>query len=236
MQIEGSVVVVTGASAGIGLATARRFARAGASVVLAARSLERLARVEQELREQGHKALAVAVDMRDRVQVEQMITTAYEHFETIDILINNAGQGMEGPVADVSIEDFRQIIELNLFGPLFAMQAVIKRMRQHGGGVILNISSNVSRLHLPGLSAYASSKAALNLLSETAREELASENVRVITVYPGLTLTDFSKHSLGEQQVRRNPPAGIIPDTPEFVAQKILEAARKEPAEQLMRA
>jgi NAD(P)-dependent dehydrogenase (short-subunit alcohol dehydrogenase family) len=236
MQIEGSVVVVTGASAGIGLATARRFARAGASVVLAARSLERIARVEQELREQGHKALAVAVDMRDRVQVEQMITTAYEHFETIDILINNAGQGMEGPVADVSIEDFRQIIELNLFGPLFAMQAVIKRMRQHGGGVILNISSNVSRLHLPGLSAYASSKAALNLLSETAREELASENVRVITVYPGPTLTDFSKHSLGEQQVRRNPPAGIIPDTPEFVAQKILEAARKEPAEQLMRA
>jgi NAD(P)-dependent dehydrogenase (short-subunit alcohol dehydrogenase family) len=236
MQIEGSVVVVTGASAGIGLATARRFARAGASVVLAARSLERIARVEQELREQGHKALAVAVDMRDRVQVEQMITTAYEHFETIDILINNAGQGMEGPVADVSIEDFRQIIELNLFGPLFAMQAVIKRMRQRGGGVILNISSNVSRLHLPGLSAYASSKAALNLLSETAREELASENVRVITVYPGPTLTDFSKHSLGEQQVRRNPPAGIIPDTPEFVAQKILEAARKEPAEQLMRA
>jgi NADP-dependent 3-hydroxy acid dehydrogenase YdfG len=91
MQIEGSVVVVTGASAGIGLATARRFARAGASVVLAARSLERIARVEQELREQGHKALAVAVDMRDRVQVEQMITTAYEHFEAIDILINNAG-------------------------------------------------------------------------------------------------------------------------------------------------
>jgi NAD(P)-dependent dehydrogenase (short-subunit alcohol dehydrogenase family) len=236
MQIEGSVVVVTGASAGIGLATARRFARAGASVVLAARSLERLAQVEQELREQGHKALAVAVDMRDRAQVEQMITTAYEHFGTIDILINNAGQGMEGPVAEVSIEDFRQIIELNLFGPFLAMQAVIKRMRQHGGGVILNISSNVSRLHLPGLSAYASSKAALNLLSETAREELASENIRVITAYPGLTLTDFAKHSLGKQQIRPNPPAGIIPDTPEFVAQKILEAASKEPAEQFMQA
>ena len=143
---------------------------------------------------------------------------------------------MEGPVAEVSIEDFRHIIELNLFGPLLSMQAAIKRMRQHGGGVILNISSNVSRLHLPGLSAYASSKAALNLLSETAREELASENIRVITVYPALTLTDFAKHSLGKQQVRRSPPAGIIPDTPEFVAQKILEAARKEPAEQFMRA
>src|SRR6266567_2999841 len=140
MQIEGSVVVVTGASTGIGLAIARCFARAGASVVLAARSLERLAQVEQELREQGHKALAVAVDMRDRIQVEQMMTTAYKHFGTIDILINNAGQGMEGPVAEVSIEDFRHIIELNLFGPLLSMQAAIKRMRQHGGGVILNIS------------------------------------------------------------------------------------------------
>ena len=80
MQIEGSVVVVTGASTGIGLALARCFARAGASVVLAARSLERLAQVEQELGEQGHKALAVAVDMRDRIQVEQMMTTAYKHF------------------------------------------------------------------------------------------------------------------------------------------------------------
>jgi NADP-dependent 3-hydroxy acid dehydrogenase YdfG len=131
MQIEGSVVVVTGASAGIGLATAPRFARAGASVVLAARSRERLAQVEQELREQCHKALAIAVDMRDRIQVEQMITTAYKHFGTIDILINHAGQGTEGPVADVSIEDCRHIFELNLFDPLFAMQAVIKRMRQH---------------------------------------------------------------------------------------------------------
>ncbi|MGE5138841.1 MAG: SDR family NAD(P)-dependent oxidoreductase, partial [Rudaea sp.] len=117
------------------------------------------------------------------------------------------------------------------------MQAVIPRMRASGGGLIINISSMTSKMHIPGLSAYASSKAALNLISETARQELAGDNIRVITVYPRTTATDFGKNSLGNPELRQRQRAsrpGVVVDTPEHVAERILQAAEKEPAEQYM--
>jgi short-subunit dehydrogenase len=238
MDISGKVVIITGSSGGIGQMTARRFAHAGAKLVLVARSADKLKTLAEELRGQGRDALAVTADMRNQGAVTQMVEQAYQHFGRIDILINNAGQAAAGTVAEVSPDDFQKVLELNVFGVLYAIQAVVPKMRQGGGGLIINISSMVSKMHIPGLAAYAATKAALNMLSETARVELGAENIRVISVYPQLTATDFGKNSIGNSELRQSQRASSsgaqIPDSPELVAEKILQAAQKEPAEQYM--
>jgi short-subunit dehydrogenase len=238
MDIKGKVTLITGASMGIGLSTARLFAAQGARVALAARSTDKLSALAEELRQKGYESLVLTTDLSDPAAAKQMVESAYIHFGQIDILINNAGQAAAGTVADVNPNDFRQIIDLNVFGPLYAMQAAIPKMRQQGGGLIINISSMVSKMHIPGLGAYAATKSALNMLSDTARGELAPDNIRVITVYPRLTTTDFGKNSLGNRQMRdhqrSSAPSTMQADTPEWVAEKILLAAQKEPEEQFM--
>ncbi len=238
MDVNGKVTIITGASEGIGLATARLFAAEGAKVVLAARSADKLTATAEELRRQGFDALAVPTDMRDSPSVEQLIETAFQHYGSVDLLINNAGQAAAGAVAAMNEDDFRKILDLNVFGALYAMQAAVPKMRQGGGGVIINVSSMVSKMHIPGLAAYAATKTALNMLSETARVELAPANIRVITVYPRMTATDFGKNSLGDratrQSQREGAPANVVVDSPEYVAERILAAARHEPAEQYM--
>lgn len=238
MDIKGKVTLITGASMGIGLSTARLFAARGARVALAARSTDKLSALAEELRQKGYESVVLTTDLSDPAAAKQMVELAYIHFGQIDILINNAGQAAAGTVADVNPNDFRQIIDLNVFGPLYAMQAAIPKMRQQGGGLIINISSMVSKMHIPGLGAYAATKSALNMLSDTARGELAPDNIRVITVYPRLTTTDFGKNSLGNRQMRdhqrSSAPSTMQADTPEWVAEKILLAVQKEPEEQFM--
>ena len=238
MDVAEKVVIITGASAGIGEATARRFAAAGAKVVLVARSADKLAALAEELGRLGHTAWPVPADMRDRSAVDRMVEQVLQRYGRIDILVNNAGQAAAGTVAEVRLDDFRSILELNVFGVLYAIQAVVPIMRQGGGGVILNVSSMVSKMHIPGLAAYAATKTALNMLSETARVELAADHIRVITVYPKLTATDFGKNSLGNRGLRQGQRAGAaggqVPDSPELVAERILAAAQTEPAEQYM--
>ena len=241
MDIQDKVVLITGASAGIGLATARLFAATGAKVAVAARSVEKLNQLAAELHRQSQTVLVVPTDMTHQAEVDRMVETTLQRYGSIDILINNAGQAAAGTIADVNPDHYRQIIELNLFGPLHAIQAVVPAMRQQGGGLILNVSSMVSKMHLPGLGTYASTKAALNMLSDTARVELAPDNIRVITIYPRMTATDFGKNSLGQQPMRHQPrsaapgPDRVI-DSAEYVAGKILLAAQTEPAEQFMEA
>lgn len=238
MDIKDKVAIVTGASAGIGMATARELAAAGAKLVLAARSTDKLAGLASELKARGGEAITVRTDMRDPLQVQAMVREAKDRYGRVDILINNAGQAAAGLVADVELADFRQIIELNVYGPLLAMQAVIPVMKETGSGVIVNISSMVSKMHIPGLGAYAATKAALNLLSETARYELESDKIKVITVFPRTTATDFGKNSIGNQGLRqrqRSQASGSVPvDPPEAVARKIVESITKELAEQYM--
>ncbi len=238
MDIKDRVAVVTGASGGIGAATVMELARGGAKLVLAARSAETLKRLEASLNAEGHEAIAVPTDMRSPPQIASMVEKAKSRFGRIDILINNAGQAAAGMVADVALADFSQIIELNVYGPLIAMQAVIPIMKEGGSGVIVNISSMVSKLHIPGLGAYAATKAALNLLSETARYELDSAGIKVITMFPRTTATDFGKNSIGNrglrQEQRSHASSNVPVDLPEAVAQKIVDAIRRELPEQYM--
>ncbi len=206
-------------------------------MALVARSAEKLARLASELREQGWEARAFPADLRERADIEHMVERVYETYGRIDILINNAGQGLSNSVAEIDVDLYRQIFELNVLGPLQTMQAALVKMRQNGGGLIINVSSMVVAFRLPGNAAYASTKAALNKLSEIARVELASENIRVVVVYPGQTATDFGQHVLGDPAARlkgmgQGQPGGV--DSVKFVAEKMLLAAREEPDEMYM--
>lgn len=231
MEIQDKVVIITGASMGIGEATARVFAAAGAKLVLAARSADKLEAIARSLPKEA-ETLIVPTDMIDQAQVKALINKAYAHFGRIDILINNAGQSILGPIATVNPDQYRQIIELNLLGPLHAIQAVVPKMKEQGGGVIINISSNVSKMAIPMIGAYASTKYALNGLSLTARNELATDNIRVVLFQPGQTATEFGKNALREENLNGwRPSGGSQPDSAEDVAHKILEAAINEPAE-----
>ena len=235
MDVDGKVVLITGASGGIGLATARRFAAKGAKLALVARSADKLRELAAEVNGQGGEAIALPADMRDAEQVKGAIEETVRRFGRLDVLINNAGQAAAGTVAEVNLDDFRQILDLNVFGPLYTMQAAIPLMRAQGGGLIVNISSMVSKMRIPGLGAYAATKAALNVLSDTARGELAADNIRVITVFPRATATDFGQNSLGNREMRRQQRHGApTPDTADFVAEKILLAINNEPPEQYM--
>ncbi|NBD24915.1 SDR family NAD(P)-dependent oxidoreductase [Paenibacillus glycinis] len=233
MEIHDKVVLITGASAGIGSATARRFATAGAKLALAARSADRLHRLAEELKAQGSDVIALPADVSDPKQVQRLIEETVRHFGRLDVVVNNAGQAAVGAIADINPEDLRNIFDLNVIGPLTAMQAAIPIMREQGGGLIINVSSVVAKMNIPGIGAYAATKSALNMLSDTARAELASEHIRVISVYPRATATEFGKNALGTIQ---SPPQGSSnpSDTPEFVADNILAAALHEPDEQYM--
>lgn len=239
MNVRDKVVIVTGASEGIGLAAARLLAADGARLALAARSEENLRTLAAELERSGTDVAAFPTDLRREDQTRRMVEQAFARFGRIDVLINNAGQGMAGFLEHAPVEDYLRLVELNLFGPVWAMQAVIPLMRRAGGGLILNVSSMVSKMHIPGLGYYASTKAALNVLSETARYELAGDNIRVITVFPRATATDFGKNSRGDQALRQRQrsgahPSAMIVDSAEHVARCIGRAIDLEPAEQYM--
>jgi NADP-dependent 3-hydroxy acid dehydrogenase YdfG len=187
MELQGSVVLVTGASSGIGAATARAAAQGGARLVLAARRTARIQALAAELPD----ALAVTTDVTDPVQVHAAVQAGLETYGRIDVLVNNAGQGLHVPLQRVDVEDFRAVLELNVVAPLVAMQAVLAPMHAQGGGAIVNVSSGTSRMVLPGLGAYAATKSALNMLSMVARREFAHAGIVVSTVYPGVTATEF---------------------------------------------
>ena len=236
MDIKDKVVLITGASEGIGAAAARRFAEAGAKLSLVARSADKLEALASELKAQGVEAIVVTADLSDAEQARRAVDETAEHFGRLDVLVNNAGKAAVGQLADVDPKHFQEIIDLNIIGPLVAMQAAIPIMRSHGGGLIMNVSSVVSKMRIPTIGAYAATKAALNVLSDTARVELAPDNIRVITMLPRMTATDFASHSIGRTDLhqRQHTDPSVPVDSAEHVANRMLEAAINEPEEQYM--
>jgi len=230
MDVRNKVVIVTGASSGIGLATAKLLAEREAKLVLVSRSKEKLEKLAKEI----PNSLAVPADMTDIFEIKNMIEKAQKHFGKIDILVNCAGQGYDAPVEKTNIKTLRYIFDLDVVGPLVAMQQVIPIMRKQGGGTIINISSGTALMLLPNNGGYSSLKRALAHIRLTAREEVKKDNIIVSVVYPYMTATDFEKNTIkdfvpegGEQG--EGPP--FPPDTAEYVAQKILEGIETGEAE-----
>ncbi|WP_432573547.1 SDR family oxidoreductase [Kineococcus sp. SYSU DK005] len=220
MDIDGKVFLITGASSGIGAATARAASAAGARLVLAARRLERIEALAAELGD----AVAVRTDVTDPAQVHAAVRAGVDTHGRIDVLVNNAGQGLHSPLEEVDPDDFRAVLDLNVVAPLVALQAVLSVMRAQGGGSVVDVSSGTSRTVLPGVGAYAASKSALNALSAVARRELAPDGIVVSTVYPFITATEF--HDVLRAGSLRRRPGGPPPHTPEQVAEAILGLVR----------
>jgi NADP-dependent 3-hydroxy acid dehydrogenase YdfG len=217
MDLAGAVVIVTGASSGIGAATARLAGGRGATVVLAARRADRIDALAAELPD----ALAVPTDLRDPVQIVRMVGATLDRFGRVDVLVNDAGQGLHVPVEQIRLDDLRAVTELNFYAPLLAMQAVIPAMRKQGGGAIVNVSSMTSRMVLPGVGGYSATKSALNMLSAVARKELAPDGIVVSIVYPAVTATEFHQ-SLAAGGMVGGGSRSVKPHTAEFVAEAIL--------------
>jgi short-subunit dehydrogenase len=230
MNLRDSVVIVTGASSGIGLATAKLLAKRGAKLALVSRSREKLDQLSAELPD----SLAVSADMTKIYEIRRMVRQAVGHFGRIDILINCAGQGYDAPVEKTDVDTLHYIFDLDVVGPLVAMQAVIPIMRKQGGGAIINVSSGTALMYLPYNGAYSALKRALAHISLTAREELKKDNIVVSVMYPYMTLTDFEKNTIKDAIPERGEQDGGPPfpaDTAEYVAQKILEGIVSEKAE-----
>ena len=219
--LKGKVALVTGASSGIGEAAARALAERGAAVTLVARNEERLGFIAREIIAAGGRALAVETDVTDKDSVRDTVERTVEQFGTLDVLVNNAGLGLSGRVAELRPEDLRYVFEVNMLGPLNCLQASLPHMRR--GGRIINVSSVVGKRAIPKVGGYCATKFALNALSDSLRVEVADRGITVTSVYPGTTRTAFRENSRRTKDEKRGwRPKGV---TPEKVAEKISDAA-----------
>jgi len=221
MELSEKVVVITGASMGIGEAIAKLFAERGASVVLLSRDQGRAEAARQRI-DHTERTLAMACDVRDRKAIDAVVEVTLQRFRRIDVWINNAGHGILDSVAKVDMAAARATFETNFFGAVEAMQAMIPVMQQQGGGTMINISSVAGHVPLPFHSLYSATKFAMNAVGKAARVELAGSGVNVLTVCPGYVLTDFGANAIRGtevRQIRRAQERGI---TAERVANAVL--------------
>jgi short-subunit dehydrogenase len=167
-------------------------------------------------------------------EIKRMVSEVVDQFGKIDILVNNAGVGYDALAEKIDFDTFHYIFDLDLVGPLAAMQQVIPLMRKQGGGTIINVSSAVALMTLPNNAPYASIKRALATLSLTAREELKNDNIAVSVVYPYITLTNFERNTIRDVPVHESelePHGPFPPDSAEYAAQKIVEGIESGDAE-----
>lgn len=191
-KLSGTTAVITGATSGIGRETALQFARDGVSVVVAGRREERLRQLVSEIESTGGQALGVVTDVAEQAQVDHLIESAVEAFGRIDTLVNNAGVAFAGRFDQMTLEDFRRVMDVNFWGAVYASKAVVHRMReQRGGGVIINVSSIFGKRGVPFQTAYCASKFALAGFSEALRAEVMSDGIDVSTIFPGAVETEI---------------------------------------------
>lgn len=224
MTLAGKTVIVTGASMGIGEAIAEAFAREGANLVLAARSKEKLEALAARLAGGPGRILAIPADVTSSVDMAALAEESRALTGRVDVLVNNAGVGMNGAVESLDLDALRQCLEVNLLGAVRAIQAFLPGMKTAGGGTIVQISSVLGKFSAPYTAGYNASKHALNAVSDALRLEAAQYGVRVVSVYPASTESNFRANSLGAEGTPKVRP-GRVPAA--LVASRVVQAVRR---------
>jgi short-subunit dehydrogenase len=223
-KLENQVIVITGATSGIGLATARRAAQRGARVVLCSRNEPELRDTVSAIQEAGGTARSIVADVSEPEAMERLAATAIEEFGALDTWVNNAGVSFYGRLSEVAIEDMRRLFEVNFWGTVYGSRAAIARMRGTGGALI-NIGSVVSDRAIPLQGAYSASKHAIKGFTDALRMELEEEHapISVTLIKPSAIDTPYFEHAKNYMEVQPKPPAPVY--APEVVAEAILRAA-----------
>ena len=198
-NIEGKVVVITGASSGLGEATARLLSAQGASVVLGARRVERLQSLANELTRSGGKALAVTTDVTHRDQVKRLVDAAVKTYGRLDVMINNAGLMQQSPLERLKVDEWDNMIDINIKGVLYGIAAALPHMQRQKAGHIINVSSVAGHKVTPAGAVYSATKHAVRAISEGLRQEVKPYNIRTTVISPGAVATELPSHITDEK-------------------------------------
>jgi NADP-dependent 3-hydroxy acid dehydrogenase YdfG len=227
--IENKVVAITGASSGIGEATALLLAERGAKVVLGARRLDRLESLATRITSAGGEAATAVTDVRRREDLSNLVELAGERYGRLDVLVNNAGIGPISPLDDLRVEEWEQMIDINLKGVLYGIAAALPVFRRQGFGHFVNTASTAAYRVMPNQSVYAATKTAVRIVSEGLRQE-AGEQLRVTVVSPGFTQTNFAEDVTNPEvraQIAQSKDSFAMP--PDAIARAIAFAIEQPP-------
>jgi short-subunit dehydrogenase len=225
MRLQDKAVVITGASSGIGKATARLFAEKGARLVLAARRLDALEETAAECRLLGADAMTVPTDVASEQDVENLARQAVERFGCIDVWVNDAGVYLVAQFEDAPMEVFRRVMETNFFGVVNGSLAAVRQFKQQGEGVLINVSSLDGKIAMPYVTAYVASKHAVRGFDESLRQELIGTGIKVCTILPGAMDTPLFGHSANYTGKGLRPPPPVY--DPRKVAKAIVRCAER---------
>src|SRR5271170_1304349 len=195
IDLSNRVVAVTGASSGIGEAVALACASAGANVALAARRADRIERLRERIVEDGGRAIAVPTDVGEEDQARAFIERAHSELGRLDVLVNNAGVMLLGPIENAPTEEWRRMIHANIFGVLYCTHAALPLMHEQGGGHVVNVSSVAGRIARAGSGVYNLTKFGVGAFSEALRQEGVASGVRVTLIEPGAVSTELVSHN-----------------------------------------
>jgi clavulanate-9-aldehyde reductase len=229
-DLSGQVIAVTGASSGIGEATALACARAGATVALAARRVERIEALAERIAAEGGRAIAVRTDVGDEDQARTFIERTHAELGRLDVLVNNAGVMLLGPIENAPTEEWRRMIHANVFGVLYCTHAALPLMHAQGSGHVVNVSSVAGRVARAGSGVYNLTKFGVGAFSESLRQEGVALGVRVTLIEPGAVATELPGHNreeVLEQMAKRF--AGVTPLSAEDIADAVLFAIGQPP-------
>jgi NADP-dependent 3-hydroxy acid dehydrogenase YdfG len=201
IPMEGKAIAITGASSGIGEAVARHFAKAGAAVMLGARRLHRLEVVADEIRRDGGRVALQRLDVTRREDVEAFVQAAVARFGRLDVIVNNAGVMPLSPVADLKVEEWDRMVDVNLKGVLYGVAAALPVFRTQGSGHIVNVTSVADRRIVPTAAVYSATKYAVRAFSEGLRQEIGG-GIRVTVVAPGATESELA-NGISDPELRR---------------------------------
>jgi short-subunit dehydrogenase len=225
-DLSGKTILITGGSRGLGLVMARQLIDAGARIAICARDAAELERAQTELEQRGKEVFALTCDVTDQAQVEQMVQQVKDRFGAIEILINNAGTDIVGPVETLTMQDYDDMMKLHFWAPLYTTYAVLPEMQQQKSGRIVNISSIGGKMVSPHMVGYCASKFALVGLSEGMRTELAKDGIAVTTVCPGFIHTGVIDHAVMKGQHRQEFAWFSIGDSLPLISASAEQVAR----------